>query len=325
MKLFFSLGHVSEPFLRWFGIGLIASGLGLPFVDLVGRAASWKPPVVVAEDAPVLRPELVIIPAGKFLMGSPEDELRRDADEELHDVEIAQPFAIARTEISQAQYLEVMSKRPEESEHCNGAGVAANLPIVCVSWFDAVEYCNRLSEREGLQVAYEIQGEDVRWDRESLGYRLPTEEEWEYAARAGTQTRWVGTDDVDAVCDYANVGDLSAKAKNPWAEWFKCDDSFPTLAPVDALEPNRWELFGMGGNAAEWTWDSYYGTYPDSDEGNPNRNVAGASPSAYRVVRGGAWWQAPRHARVANRRREVASSRNAFLGFRVARSLPSDF
>ncbi len=165
-------------------------------------------------------------------------------------------------------------------------GVGPDLPAVCVSWIEAVAYCNRLSEIEGLIPAYRIDGEHLAWsDPKADGYRLPTEAEWEYAARAGTRTVWVGTDDSAGACRYANVADASAKAQNPDWDVFLCDDGYPRLAPVSAKEVNPWHLHGLGGNAAEWVWD-WYGDYPGAE---PVEDPVGPPGGSFRVIRGGSW------------------------------------
>lgn len=295
------------------GRALLLAGVVLPFAVLVYRAANWQPPPVDTT-AEALGLEMVILPEGTFSMGSPEeDEADRGDDETLHEVQVGS-FALSRTEITQGQFHAVMGEKPVESRsefidnQCLAAGLGDDLPVVCIDWFEAVEFCNRLSDREGLDRAYEVEGEEVIWHRTANGYRLPTEAEWEYAARAGTRFTWVGTNRVEEVCEYANVG-----------RSFPCEDSFPQLAPVSAFESNRWKLFGLGGNAAEWVWDAYR-----QDAGNAeNDGVLDGDRASYRVIRGGSWRLVPRNARVANRGWDGPSRRNDDVGFRVARSLPS--
>lgn len=111
-------------------------------------------------------------------MGSPESEMQRESDETQHEVTVSD-FYIGRYEVTQAEYENIMGENPS-----NFSG--ENLPVENVTWYDAIEYCNKLSEKEGLTPVYTIDGENVSWDKSANGYRLPTEAEWEYAARAGT-------------------------------------------------------------------------------------------------------------------------------------------
>ena len=116
---------------------------------------------------------MVLINGGTFLMGSPEDEMQRETDEIQHEVTL-NDFYISATEVSQKEYEEIMEDNPSEFK-------GDNLPVENVSWYDAIEYCNKLSEKEGLTPVYTIEGENVTWDKGANGYRLPTEAEWEYS------------------------------------------------------------------------------------------------------------------------------------------------
>ena len=123
---------------------------------------------------------LILINGGTFEMGSPETEMQREEDETQHEVTVSD-FYIGRYEVTQSEYEEVIGENPSNFK-------GENLPVENVSWYDAIEYCNKLSKKEGLTLVYTIDGENVSWDRSANGYRLPTEAEWEYAARAGTTT-----------------------------------------------------------------------------------------------------------------------------------------
>ena len=124
--------------------------------------------------------DLILINGGTYLMGSPETEMQRETDEVQHEVTVSD-FYIGRYEVTQKEYEDVMGENPSNFE-------GENLPVENVTWYEAIEYCNKLSEKEGLTPVYTIDGENVSWDRSANGYRLPTEAEWEYAARAGTTT-----------------------------------------------------------------------------------------------------------------------------------------
>ena len=125
---------------------------------------------------------MVRIEGGTFTMGSPANEPNRDSDEIQRQVTVS-AFYMSRYEITQREYQEIMGENPS---HFKGD----NLPVENVTWFKAVEYCNRRSHREGLTLAYRIDGNNVTWNRDATGYRLPTEAEWEYACRAGTRTAY---------------------------------------------------------------------------------------------------------------------------------------
>ena len=242
------------------------------------------------------RPMMVRIPAGTFWMGSPANEPGRDEDELRHRVELSRGFWLAETEVTQAQYEAVVGQNP------SGFKGPGDAPVENVSWYDAVGYCNKLSEREGLERCYEIQGERVQWKKQQGcgGYRLPTEAEWEYAARGGREGElYAGSNDV------AQVG------------WFG-ENSEGRTHPVKGKKPNGWGLYDMSGNVWEWVWD-WLGPYPSKPVKDPIGLVNG--PTA-RVVRGGSWFYDARNRRVADRVRDSPSYRDSSLGFRPARSLP---
>lgn len=123
---------------------------------------------------------MVLIEGGTFQMGSPSTEPERDADETLHEVTVAD-FLMSPTEVSQQEYEAVMGNNPSNRK-------GSNLPVENVTWYDAIAYCNALSQREGLTPCYDVTGTNVTWHLDANGYRLPTEAEWEYAARGGKQT-----------------------------------------------------------------------------------------------------------------------------------------
>ena len=123
---------------------------------------------------------LVLIKGGTFQMGSPATEPERDADETRHEMTV-QDFFMSPTEVSQQEYESVMGNNPSERK-------GSNLPVENVTWYDAIAFCNALSQREGLTPCYHISGTTVTWRLDANGYRLPTEAEWEYAARGGKQT-----------------------------------------------------------------------------------------------------------------------------------------
>jgi formylglycine-generating enzyme required for sulfatase activity len=192
------------------------------------------------------------------------------------------PFRLGTFPVTQAQYFRVTGERPSAS-----SGDA--LPVEGVSWWDAVRFCNALSERDGLPPAYRIDADDIDWDRTASGYRLPTEAEWEYACRAGT-----------AGPRYGPLDDIA---------WHR-GNSAERVHRVGGKAANPWGLHDMLGNTWDWCWDVY-----DAEVYGP-----------YRVLRGGGWFDEHWSCRASVRRRSHPSLRLDDVGFRVARSgRPPDF
>jgi len=245
--------------------------------------------------------KFVRVPAGTFWMGSPESEQWRDSDEARHQVTITKPYYLQTTEVTQGQWAKVMGTNPR------GFGNGGDeLPVEMVSWLDAVGFCNALSEKEGLRPAYRVIGESVTWDREADGYRLPTEAEWEYACRAGTQTAFYTGEITYKKCRADPALDR--------AGWF-CWNSPWNTHPVGRKEANAWGLHDMHGNVWEWCWDRY-DAYPSGVATDP----VGPSSGSYRVYRGGSWSYHARSCRSANRSRNSPGIRGSNLGFRLCRS-----
>ncbi len=209
-------------------------------------------------------------------------------------------FEMCETEVSVEQYWVVTGERPSR---CT-AGCEADHPVNRVSWFDAVSYSNALTRRENRDRPSEPLTECYEestwaWDRGCTGYRLPTEAEWEYAARAGTTTAWSFGDDAKDLCNYANVATVVSPA---------CEDGFEGLAPVQTprLRPNPWSLHAMHGNVWEWVYDWY-----DSE-------------SNYRGLRGGGFRYWPEFSQSGRRSGYVPEFADESVGFRCARGARSD-
>ena len=210
------------------------------------------------------------VSAGCFRMGSE----RGDSDERpVHDVTIGEPFRIGVHEVTQEQFEKVMGTNPSNLK-------AANRPVEQVTWQQAVEFCERLSEKENAT------------------YRLPTEAEWEYACRAGTQTVFYWGDSFDTGyfwCGY-NGGRGSQE--------------------VGKRKPNAWGLHDMSGNVWEWCADRYDARAYTAEE---RTDPQGPDEGQYRVVRGGSWYGTPEDCRSANRMRLGPDTRMHTVGFRVCR------
>ena len=239
--------------------------------------------------------EMAYIAPGAFTMGSPPSEEGRGGDETQHRVVLTRGFELGVVPVTQSLYAAVLGTTPS---HFQGP----QRPVEFVSWFDAVRFCNALSAAVGLSPAYRIgAGEkpSVKWDRASPGYRLPTEAEWEYAARAGTSHRFAGGDDARAVA---------------WTE----ENSGGETRAVGEKAANALGLHDLSGNVWEWCWD-WYGAYPSE----PVSDAAGPASGSERVLRGGSWGVSARLARVACR--GDASPPGlclANIGLRLARTVP---
>ena len=172
--------------------------------------------------------EMVEIPAGRFVMGSPVSEDERFDNEQQHEVVISRPFLAAKYEVTQGLWKEVAGFNPSRFDECGD-----DCPVESVGWYDAVAFCNLLSELEGLTPAYRFKkgtdGKKGTWNRSASGYRLPTSAEWEYACRAGTTTRF-HTGDSDQAMDRAG--------------WHQGNSDQKTH-PVGKKIPNAWGLYGV--------------------------------------------------------------------------------
>jgi formylglycine-generating enzyme required for sulfatase activity len=252
----------------------------------------------------------VKIPGGTFMMGSPASEAERSSDETQHRVTVS-GFYMSRYEVTQREYEAVMGTNPSYFK-------GANLPVEQVSWFDAVEYCNARSRKEGLTPAYTLSGSGdsrtVTWNRSATGYRLPTEAEWEYACRAGTTTRFSSGDNETSLAGKANVADLTAKEKYTDATVVNIRDGYAEPAPVGSFAANPFGLYDMHGNVWEWCWD-WFGDYSSGAQTDP----MGASSGSSRVWRGGGWNNSGQLVRSAFRIYDTPSTRYSNLGVRLLR------
>ena len=253
---------------------------------------------------------LVFINGGSFEMGSPETEMQRETDETQHEVTVSD-FYIGKYEVTQSEYEEVIGENPSNFK-------GENLPVENVSWYDAIEYCNRLSEQEGLTPVYTIDGENVSWDRSANGYRLPTEAEWEYAARAGTTTSFNTENSIsDEEANYYGHYPYGIEENYFSQENLETEpgEYRQTTVAVNSFSPNKWGLYNIHGNVAEWCFD-YYGEY---DLGNTN-NPSGPTTGTLRVNRGGGWNDYAKHLRSSYRASTTPDQRMSNIGFRVARN-----
>ena len=224
--------------------------------------------------------EFVLILAGEFEMGSPSgEENRLDNEGPVHTVTIGKAYYLGKYEVTQAQWREVMGNNPS---HFKGD----DLPVESVSWNDAQEFVRKLNEMEGTDK-----------------YRLPSEAEWEYAARAGTTSRYSFGNDESDLSEFAWYRDKSGNSK---------------IHPVGLKQPNTWCLYDMYGNVWEWVQDKYHSNY----DGAPTDGSAWDSGgSTDRMRRGGSCFFYAEPCRSAYRSNYYAGSGNPNIGFRLLQEM----
>ena len=238
---------------------------------------------------------MVFVPGGSFQMGNPNSAVGGSHERPVHTVTLTTGFYMGKYEVTQAQYRTVMGTNPS-----SGYGVGDNYPVYSVSWYDAVNFCNQLSVREGLTPAYTVNGTSVTWNRSANGYRLPTEAEWEYAAKGGNGSpgnyTYAGSDNADSVAWYDG-------------------NSGSTTHTVGTKSPNGLGIYDMSGNVWEWCWD-WYGYYSSGAQTDP----MGASSGSNRVRRGGVWVGSVVAVRSAARYSYDPNGQGDGRGFRLARN-----
>jgi sulfatase modifying factor 1 len=281
-------------------------------------------------------PTMVKVPAGTFVMGSSAAETTREtedpeyfADEHPpHPVTIAREFALGQFAVTRGEFAAFVRDTGYDASGCfvfrgapglrelavdldlgwrnSGFEQSDRHPVVCVSYDDAQRYVQWLSRKT------------------DKSYRLPTEAEWEYAARAGTTTVRFWGDGRDRACDFANVADLTVAEALKWKEYknqvqvFQCRDGYVYTAPVGSFRPNAFGLYDMLGNVEQWTEDCYHQSY----SGAPHDAAAWVGGACdQRVLRGGYWASGPGWLRSAERDKQIPSYRDNKRGFRVGRTL----
>jgi formylglycine-generating enzyme required for sulfatase activity len=226
--------------------------------------------------------KLKLIPAGEFLMGSPESEPEREENELQHRVRITRPFYLGIHTVTQSQWMAVMGTEQRADDYVKQG---SDYPATCVSHDDAVDFCRKLSVRENAT------------------YRLPTEAEWEYTCRARSSATYSFGDTADQLEQYA---------------WFdeNADEVGEGYAHRGGQKlPNSFGLYDMHGNVEEWCSD-WYGEYPSGEVTDPT----GPAEGSRRVFRGGSWFCPAKHCRSAYRHGCAPSYRDFFKGFRVSLS-----
>ena len=236
-----------------------------------------------------------LIPSGSFLMGcTGEQGVDCDRDEKpTHSATISQDFYMMKSEVTQELYERVMGTNPSEFR-------SGHHPVEQVRWFDVIKFANKLSSMEGLEQCYTINRNTVTWsDSSCRGWRLPTETEWEYAARGGDPHKYAGGWVLDDVA------------------WYATNSRKQTHGVCSKLK-NGYGLCDMSGNVYEWVWDWKvdYERFPTVDQQGPD---AGST----RVIRGGSWDNDAQYVRVSNRNARDPMDKDSLLGFRLCRLSPS--
>jgi formylglycine-generating enzyme required for sulfatase activity len=288
--------------------GETATALGVPkeaALDL-GKGVSMK---------------LNLIPAGRFMLGSPNQEKGRQQDESpLHEVRISTPFYMGASNVTRGQFAAFVKETGYKTDVEKGGDVVVwdgfdlktvkgvpwnkpgfdqtdEHPVLCVSYNDAVAFCKWLSDKTGRAV------------------KLPTEAQWEYAARAGTSTLYIWGDNPDGGKGWCNGNDLTAKKKfSDKGEYFNWDDGYLYTSPVAKFKPNAFGLYDTHGNAAVWCGDWYDKDYYAK---SPRTDPQGPAYGKTRVVRGGCWGHYPVHDRSAYRLGLEPANGFNYVGFRV--------
>ncbi len=302
---------------------------GLSYYFIVTATNSAEESLGSSDEATVERLGYALAEGGTFKMGSPDDDKVAYEDEKpQHDVTVSR-FYISKYETTHAEYIEFLNSaevaadgRKDGIELIDMADITiaveniggefrfkdgvtrfptSDTPVANVTWYGAVEYANWLSNQAGLTPVYTITGTDVTASWEANGYRLPTEAEWEYAARGGALSEgytYAGSNNADNVAWYT-------------------DNSGDSTHPVGQKEDNELELYDMGGNVWEWCWD-WYGSYLPESQTNPN----GPSSGSDRVLRGGSWGSSAGNLRSANRYNDSPGNSDYSLGFRLVVRTP---
>jgi len=256
---------------------------------------------------------LVFVKGGTFQMGSNDGNID---EKPVHTVTVSD-FSIGKYQVTQKEYEEIMGNNPScyQAEKVVKSGMLgigrktekltiSKNPVESVSWYDAVEFCNKKSRAEGLTLCYTGSGKSTKCNFSANGYRLPTEAEWEYAARGGVKTqnsasyKYSGSNNIDVVAWYL-------------------DNASKKTHSVGGKKANELGIYDMTGNVWEWCNDWYDTSYYKN---SPKNNPQGASSGSYRVRRGDSWHNYAQYCRVAYRNYRSPGSSDHNLGFRLLRS-----
>lgn len=266
-------------------------------------------------------PDMVVVPQGAFTQGSPASEPGRESNEgPQHSVHVDYPLAVGQFEVTRRQFAQFVfdtgyaltgcttyeeggwKLRSDRDWQSPGFDQDESEPVTCVSWEDARRYIDWLAKKTGKD------------------YRLLSASEWEYIARAGTDTARSWGNDPEFACLLTNIADQATQDKYPGWEIHDCMDGYVHTAPVEDSKPNEFDVYGTLGNVFEWVEDCWNDNY----QGAPQDGSAWTEGDCTkRSLRGGSWFSQPKYVRSAFRNRFNSDARASTFGFRVARPLPS--
>lgn len=235
----------------------------------------------------------VLVESGSFIIGTTKNKVKKS----LHEVTISKNYFIGKYEVTQHEWLEIMGNNPAQFK-------GDNFPVESVSWYDAVEYCNRRSINEGLTPCYSVNGDNIYCDFSVNGYRLPTEAEWEFAARGGNKSKgylYAGSNSINEVAWYSKNSKVGKDCRT---------------SIVGQKMPNELGLYDMSGNVYEWCWDWVRKYKFATDQADPH----GPSVGKLRVDRGGSAFIYARCCRVIDRNSAPPLVQKHYLGFRLVRT-----
>ncbi|WP_367391644.1 formylglycine-generating enzyme family protein [Lewinella sp. LCG006] len=309
------------------------TAFALSFLSLSPVFETAKLSDVAVDAGELLVTEMITVPGGTFRMGDNFGDGGLN-EKPAHMVTIS-TFEIGKYELTFAEYDRFCSStsRPLPRDERWGRD---QMPVINVSWYDAVAYCNWRSEQEGYTKVYRVEiekafdGSDEKVfyaDWQANGYRLPTEAEWEYAASWSNSSekttrrtiraseRYAGTSSEHLLDDYANFCDANCSFR--WKTTPR-DDGYAHTAPVGQFLPNELGVYDMSGNVWEWCWD-----YFDEDyyKDSPKEDPRGSNIGGYRIVRGGSWRNLQPEVRCAYRQEKSPGRGNFNTGFRLARTV----
>ena len=252
--------------------------------------------------------KMIFVQGGIFEMGQPDPDIGgagwTDNEQPVHGVKV-NDFYIGKYPVTQKLYQKIMDNNPSDFS-------GSSHPVESVSWYDAIEFCNKLSHANKLEPCYKNRGKMIECDFSAGGYRLPTEAEWEYAALGGKLSqgyKFSGSNNIDEVAWYD---------KNANENYWKCPHADREgTQPVGLKKPNELGLHGMSGNIWEWCWDWHDRKYYAK---SPNNNPTGPARGTSRILRGGFWFGGACNCRAKFRSLSDPNYSSSIIGFRIIRA-----